>query len=120
MAGATPTMPISPMPFAPIGLTCGSSSATRMTSMARTSACTGTRFSARLMLGVRAERAVEVRLSQQRHADALNDAAVVLAARRLGVEDAAAGEGRHDAAHAGDAEVGIDAHFREDGAEGAR
>ncbi len=62
---------------------------------------------------------VEMRLLQERHADSLDDAAVVLAARGLGVQDAAARERRHDAVHAHDAEVGIDAHFREHGTEGA-
>ena len=41
-----------------------------------------------------------MRRFEEGHADALHDAAEELAARGLGVEDAAAGEGADDPAHA--------------------
>ena len=48
MAAATPTMPISPMPLAPSGLTISSCSSTKITSSCWMSACTGKWYSARL------------------------------------------------------------------------
>src|ERR1043165_6012060 len=108
------------MPFAPIGFTWRSSSSTRITSIARTSAFTGTRYSPGVERGVGPEALVVVRRPEQRHAEALHDAAEELAARGLGVEDPAAGEGAHDLAHPHEPEIRIDAHLGELRAERVR
>jgi hypothetical protein len=50
----------------------------------------------------------------QSHADAHNDAAENLTARRLGVEDPAGGNGAHHARYAHDAQLFIDLHLDED------
>src|SRR5438105_8116616 len=54
----------------------------------------------------------------QRHADAPDHAADALAARRLGIHDAAGPVGADDAPHARLTEIGIDRDFHEHGAEG--
>ena len=69
---------------------------------------------------VRADAAVEVRLLEQRHADALHDAAEVLAARGFGVEDAAAGERAHHPPHPHQSQIRIDADLGEVTAERVR
>src|SRR5919197_293940 len=52
MAAAVPTMPSSPIPFAPIGLTCGSSSSIQATSIVPTSALVAMWYSAKSWLKV--------------------------------------------------------------------
>ena len=47
IAAATPVIPISPIPFTPMGFTYGSTSSTKVTSIVPMSACTGTWYSAR-------------------------------------------------------------------------
>src|SRR6185437_11655474 len=60
---------------------------------------------------------IDVRLLEQRHANAPHHAALNLAPGRLFVEHAADRVRCHDARHADDAEIGVDVYFAEHRAE---
>ena len=75
IAAAVPTMPISPMPLAPIGLRCASSSGIHAASMSCTSAPAGTWYWARSRLRKLPACGVHRGLLHQRHAQAHGHAA---------------------------------------------
>src|SRR4051812_14959390 len=85
MAGATPTMAISPTPFTPSGFTCRPCSSTKITPMpGGASACTGPAYSAKGVRDAPVTR-VDHGMLRERHADAADHAADALAAGRLRV-----------------------------------
>ena len=69
-AAAVPTIPISPIPLAPIGLTCGSSSSTQIASICSISAQLGDVIAGEVVVEVVAELDVEDALLVERHPDA--------------------------------------------------
>ena len=118
MAGATPTMAISPTPFTPSGFTCGSCSSSKITSMTGgASAWTGHGVFGKVGVRHPPVAGVDHRMLHQRHADAADHAADALAAGRLRVDDAARPVGADDPPHARLAKIRVDGDLDEHGPE---